>query len=168
MIQHVISQLKRNRKVFKELLSKVPEDLQAWKYQPEAWSLKEVICHLRDEENEDFRARVASILEDPTQPLKPIDPSTWVTERNYHETHYKKALKSFLRARKASIEWLEELDAPEWDNTYEHATLGPMSARLFMANWLAHDYLHIRQINRIKYEYLRQESGLDLSYAGNW
>jgi hypothetical protein len=29
-----------------------------------------------------------------------------------------------------------------------------MSAEMFLANWLAHDYLHIRQLIRLRYHYL--------------
>jgi hypothetical protein len=39
---------------------------------------------------------------------------------------------------------------------------------MIFANWLAHDYLHIRQILRLKYEYLKSISEEDLSYAGEW
>jgi hypothetical protein len=43
-----------------------------------------------------------------------------------------------------------------------------MSARLFLHNWLAHDYLHIRQINRLKFAYLKAHSDISLDYAGAW
>jgi hypothetical protein len=43
-----------------------------------------------------------------------------------------------------------------------------MTARSFLTNWLAHDYLHLRQILRIKHHYLKTESGESLSYAGAW
>jgi hypothetical protein len=36
------------------------------------------------------------------------------------------------------------------------------------ANWLAHDYHHIRQVNRRLYEYLQFKSKANLAYAGNW
>jgi hypothetical protein len=39
---------------------------------------------------------------------------------------------------------------------------------MFLHNWLAHDYLHIRQIIRIKYDYLKKTSGEILLYAGEW
>ena len=46
--------------------------------------------------------------------------------------------------------------------------MGPLSARFFLENWLAHDFLHMRQINRRKYEYLRAHVGNALDYAGDW
>ncbi len=43
-----------------------------------------------------------------------------------------------------------------------------MTAKMFLSNWLAHDYLHIRQITKLKYDYLKQLTNEDLNYAGNW
>jgi hypothetical protein len=37
-----------------------------------------------------------------------------------------------------------------------------------ISNWLAHDYLHIRQINRYCYEMLQQNTRQNLKYAGDW
>ena len=74
----------------------------------------------------------------------------------------------FLDERAKSVAWLESLVDPQWDNTYQHPRLGPLSAELFLANWLAHDYIHIRQLNRLAFEYLQHQTGIDLSYAGNF
>lgn len=43
-----------------------------------------------------------------------------------------------------------------------------MSAKLFLTNWLAHDYLHIRQVNRMRYLYLKTQTGIPLDYAGDY
>jgi hypothetical protein len=49
-----------------------------------------------------------------------------------------------------------------------HPELGMLRAKIFLANWLAHDYLHIRQIIRYQFEYLKVKTEVDLNYAGNW
>jgi hypothetical protein len=46
--------------------------------------------------------------------------------------------------------------------------LGRLSAGTFLSNWLAHDYLHIRQIIRLKYQYLQRQTRESLDYAGAW
>jgi hypothetical protein len=74
----------------------------------------------------------------------------------------------FLKQRKVSVEYLRSLKNAPWKNAYKHSSLGEMSAELFLANWLAHDHLHIRQIMKLKYDFLKEVSGQDLSYAGNW
>ena len=43
-----------------------------------------------------------------------------------------------------------------------------MSVKLFLSNWLAHDYLHIKQITRYRYNYLEEKTAINLQYAGNW
>lgn len=166
--KNIIIELKNNRKVFKDLLKGVPKDMITWKDDPKRWSLLEIVCHLHDEEKEDFRARVKSVLEDPKKELTPIDPQGWVSDRAYDTQNYKKMCKAFLKERKRSVKWLSSLKDPQWENTFKHAKLGDMSAELFLSNWLAHDHLHIRQIIKLKYDFLKATSEQDLSYAGNW
>ena len=163
-----ITELSRNLPVFQQLLQGLSEDLYLWKPQPGKWCLLEVVCHLYDEEREDFRARVRHTLETPDQPMPPIDPVGWVAARKYLEQDYPDMLARFLDERRQSVEWLQALADPQWDNTYQHPILGPLSARLFLTNWLAHDYLHFRQIARIKHQFLGVKSGIKLDYAGEW
>ena len=161
-------ELDRNKSIFKDLLENLNEEESLWKPNPNKWCLLEIICHLRDEEVEDFRTRVGSVLETPELTLPPIDPVNWVKERNYIEQNYKQTLNDFLQERERSVEWLQALTDPKWDNEYQHPKLGPMSAKLFLSNWLAHDYLHMRQILNLKFDYLKYTSGEDLNYAGEW
>lgn len=160
--------LLRNRDVFKALLSGLPYEEYSWKPGPDKWCLLEIVCHLYDEEREDFRARTAQVLETPAKPLPPIDPTGWVTERDYINQDYSDKLNLFLKEREKSVDWLQTLRSPEWDNAYEHPKFGPMTAKLFLSNWLAHDYLHIRQILKLKFEHLKQDSDETLTYAGLW
>lgn len=128
----------------------------------------EVLCHLVDEEKEDFRTRVEYVLRDPNEQLPMFDPAEWPASRNYMGQDYAAKLAEFLDERAKSIAWLESLSNPQWENAFQHPKFGPMSAEFFLANWLAHDYIHIRQLNRLAFEYLQYQSGKDLSYAGNF
>jgi hypothetical protein len=165
---HAIEELARNQLVFSQLLRGISEDEYLWKWENDKWCLLEIVCHLYDEEREDFRLRAKSILKDPTKPLPPIDPVAWVTERNYIHKEYHKMLNKFLMERNDSIDWLESLENPKWNNTYRHPKMGAVSAHFFLNNWLAHDYLHIRQIIKIRYLYTQEVSGESLDYAGTW
>jgi hypothetical protein len=167
-IIQIIHQLQKNRAVFRALLEHESEEVYVWKPGPDKWCLLEILCHLYDEEREDFRTRVLFTLEKPGRPLPPFNPLLWVTEREYMKQEYNEKLQAFLTERDESIQWLTSLKDPEWENTYEHPKLGPMSAALFLNCWLAHDYLHIRQINKNKYLYLRDHVHTKLDYAGTW
>jgi hypothetical protein len=166
--EKITEELEQNKKVFRELLSNIPKESILWSQNPEKWCLLEVVCHLYDEEREDFRTRVKCVLEDPALPPPPFDPLVWVEERKYKEQNYDRVLSGFLKERENSIEWLKSLEESEWSNAYLHPKLGPMSAYLYLTNWLAHDYLHMRQIIRLKFDYLKWKSGESLNYAGDW
>lgn len=164
----MISSLHRNREVFAQLLAQPHPDQISWSQAPNKWSLLQVTCHLRDEEKEDFRTRLRMVLESPGVPFPGINPTGWVVERNYGSQDYASVLSEFLQERDKSIVWLNGLRNPEWDNATVHPRLGPMSGHFVLANWLAHDNLHIRQIIRLQYDFLHHVSGQSLQYAGYW
>jgi hypothetical protein len=165
---YIIQELATNREVFRSLLIGLAEAVYFWKPSPDKWCMLEIICHLRDEECEDFRTRIKQVLENPSNTLPPIDPVGWVQERKYLQQDFEQVLNDFLQERDHSVEWLKSLVAPKWDNAYKHPKFGPMSAQLFLSNWLAHDYLHIRQILFLKRGYHEATANEPLDYAGNW
>ncbi len=165
---YITNDLERNRYVFDQLLSGIQRQQYLWKPLQEKWCLLEVLCHLYDEEREDFRARLQHVLEQPQHPLPSIDPQGWVTSRQYKEQDSDGMLKKFSAERMHSVEWLKSLTNPAWDDEHQHPKFGAMSGKLFLTNWLAHDYHHIRQITELKHDYLKAQSGESLSYAGDW
>ena len=111
--ENVVEELARNRDAFKHLLEGVPEPQRAWRPAPDKWNLHEVVCHLYDEEREDFRARVRSTLEDPEREWAGIDPEGWVKSRDYAAKDYATTLSGFLDERDASLVWLRSLENPQ-------------------------------------------------------
>ena len=146
----IIGKLEANSETFKTLFSFLGKEEYLWKPNPGKWCLLEVACHLYDEEREDFRARLNHTLESPNEKLPSIDPAGWVESRKYREQNFEIKVNNFLEERKNSVKWLNSLKKPKWENVYHHPKFGEFSAEMFLVNWLAHDYLHIRQINRDK------------------
>ncbi|MFT5765897.1 MAG: hypothetical protein ACI8VT_003142 [Saprospiraceae bacterium] len=166
--KHLFDTLDHNKAIFQNLLEDQDQVAYLWRPDPEHWCLLEIACHLYDEEREDFRLRLKTVLETPGQ-LPPLnDPVGWVKERKYIDRNYDIMVHKFLEERTQSVEWLRSFSNPQWDNYYEHPQWGKITAHHFIANWLAHDYLHIRQITRLKYNFLKEISGENLEYAGDW
>jgi len=163
----IIENIASNLDVFAKVLANKTEQEILWKPESSKWCLLEIVCHLYDEEREDFRTRVRYVLESPEKPLPMFDPLVWVVERKYMDRDYIEMVHEFLSERKSSIQWLKSLYNPSWKNAYNHPKLGPLTAVHFLTNWLAHDYLHIRQIQKVQFQHLASTSGNDLSYAGN-
>jgi hypothetical protein len=135
---------------------------------PDAWSLLEVVCHLHDEEREDFRPRLDIVLHRPHEAWARIDPADWVTARRYHEHDLQTALRGFLAERERSLAWLGGLVAPEWGREYE-APFGRITAGDLLASWAAHDLLHTRQLVELRRaRLLTQIEPYRTQYAGDW
>jgi hypothetical protein len=164
----ITQEFARNRDVFEGLLKGLSQTEYRWKPSAEKWCLLEIICHLYDEECEDFRPRLKHVLENSQTPLPPINPVGWVVERNYIEQNFSEKIADFLQEREKSIQWLATLENANWQNSYKHPLFGDMSAEMFLTNWLAHDYIHIRQIINTKYGHLEKRSVVSLEYAGDW
>ncbi|MBX7174569.1 MAG: DinB family protein [Pyrinomonadaceae bacterium] len=160
--------LRNNLKVFEGLLIDLSEDEAKWKPSVEKWSILENINHLADEEIYDFRVRLKSLLETPEKNWEPVDPSKWVNEREYNNRDLAESFERFRQERSASLNWLENVENPEWNNFYDHST-GKISAGDLLVSWVAHDFLHFRQIAFLRWELLKLVSNqFSSSYAGSW
>ena len=167
-INSLIHQLELNSKIFQNLLMNSSSEDQTWKPSPEKWCLLEIISHLYDEEMFDFKPRLAKILNE-NHNWEPIDPQGWVDSRNYMKNDFNETMEKFLAERKKSVEWLKNLNVKNWNIKAVHPKFGEFSAKQMLGNWLAHDYLHIRQILNLKNQVLRNEYNSDeLNYAGEW
>ena len=126
-----------------------------WKPSPDKWSLLEILCHVCDEERDDFRHRLALTLEDPDQDWPPIDPEGWVAQRNYNRAEPHVMLAMFKEERMASLNWLSGLTVDDWSLAHEHP-LGSLAAGDLLSAWVAHDLLHTRQAAWTRLQWLRE------------
>lgn len=134
----------------------------------ESWSILEVICHLYDEEREDFREHLDFILHRQHEEWHRIDPEGWVTERKYNEQSLVEITDHFFAEREKSLEWLMEISVADMETTYTSA-YGSMKAGDMFSSWVAHDSLHVRQLTELRRQYIeRITQPYDLQYAGDW
>lgn len=135
---------------------------------PESWSILEVVCHLGDEEREDFRQRVDFMLNRPGEPWPPIHPGAWVTERKYNARDLEQSLNDFLAERAKSLVFLKGLAAANW-NTSTVTPFGERKAGDLLCSWVAHDNLHMRQLVELRRVRLQKiTEPYDIRYAGEW
>jgi len=161
--------LEQNAAAIVALTQGVTTEQARWKPTPEEWSLLEVICHLHDEERQDFRQRLDLTLHHPETEWPPIHPSLWVTERIYNQRDLPEMVATFTHERDRSLAWLDTLSYPDWSAYHTHPVAGKMTAGDVLGAWVAHDHLHIRQLNQLHWQWLAtQVAPLSLEYAGGW
>ena len=111
----------------------------------EEWAPVEIICHLRDEETEDFRARLHVVIEG-RMAFPPIDPAGWVEQRRYREANLREQLASFRERRTASLAWLGEIVPADLGRSVTHPAVGELSGLDLLTAWVTHDRLHLAQL----------------------
>ncbi len=122
-------------------------DSASWRARPAAaeWAPVEIVCHLRDEETEDFGARLRVVLEGGAR-FTPIDPEGWARERRYLEDDGPRALAVFRARREASLDMLATVAPPRFTPVVAHARTGGLSGLDILAAWVEHDRLHLTQL----------------------
>jgi len=133
-----------------------------------SWSILEVVCHLYDEEREDFREHLDFILYRQQEEWHPISTVAWVKQRKYNEQDFKVMKAKFFRERKKSLTWLKTLEGADWKAKYK-TKWRLMTAGDMFASWVAHDNLHIRQLTELRRARIeRIAKPHRVEYAGDW
>lgn len=161
-------ELTNNTGMIRALLSGISQKEARIKSNADAWSILEVLCHLYDEEREDFREHLDFILHRQNEEYHVIDPQGWVKLRKYNEQNFKSMQRKFFNEREKSLIWLKNLKNTDWNISYK-SQWGTMRAGEMFASWVAHDNLHIRQLVELRRAYIERITlPYDIQYAGDW
>ena len=158
-------ELQNSTEMIRALLAGVAPEAAHLKPSAESWSILEVVCHLYDEEREDFREHLDFILHRQNEEWHEIDPER---ENEYNKQNFAEMQEHFFVEREKSFAWLNGLQNPDWEKTYT-TPYRTISAGEMFACWVAHDNLHVRQLvelRRVMLENITKPYNLD--YAGDW
>jgi len=161
-------ELRFSVEMIRALLAGINQEEAQIRPNPDSWSILEVVCHLYDEEREDFREHLDFILHRQNEEWHQIDPQGWITERKYNEQDLTEMQGKFFAERQKSLEWLQGLSKANWETTYT-SQFGSMKAGEMFACWVAHDNLHVRQLTELRRNWIeRMTQPYDIEYAGDW
>ncbi|MBL8097056.1 MAG: DinB family protein [Anaerolineales bacterium] len=162
-----IAQLQTQGNAIIQLVGGLTPAQARWRPKPSDWSVLEVLNHLIDEEREDFPARLRVVLSGTAARWSPIAPQAWVKQRRYNQRDLAESIAAFRAERAGSLKWLRALPArTPWRRPYAH---GDLTAGDLLTAWTAHDVLHLRQLNELRYALITR-TGRPFSpvYAGDW
>jgi hypothetical protein len=118
-----------------------------WREAPAAgeWSPVEIVCHLRDEEDEDFGARLRIVVAGGDR-FVPIDPERWAVDRRYRDVDPPATLAAFCARRAANLDFLATVAPERLRATVTQPGTGTLSGLDLLAAWVTHDRLHLTQL----------------------
>ncbi len=125
-----------------------------WRPADDAWSIKEVVGHLRDD-SEVWRRRLYMMITK-TEPVLPAyDQEALVREREYQDADLGAIIGDFQRFRLDVAENLKTLTGDGWERTGQHPDWGQMTVREGMERMVRHTEGHLDQIRQMKESIIR-------------
>jgi len=109
------------------------------------WAPVEILCHLRDEETEDFGARLRAVVGGGGE-LPPIDPERWAVERRYQDARLVEVREDLRARRQASLDLLATMTPAMLTTSRPLGTRWRLSGADVIAAWVTHDRLHLTQL----------------------
>ncbi len=145
---NLMDALRASPEVFSALLYGVTqEEARVARGGDEQWSIVQIICHLRD--NEQFRLERIRLMRAQDNPsIAAYDQEKLAKERNYAAENLGAAASAFLRNRYSVIDEFESLSQAEWERTGQHQEQGSITIADQLVRAVTHDTIHARQIAR--------------------
>jgi FMN phosphatase YigB (HAD superfamily) len=121
---------------------------EVWSKRPAsgAWSLTEIVCHLRDIDYEVHAPRLALILSVDSPFLPAVDTDPWAEERGYASQSGPDALATLTERRIQTLRLLASIPPEAWQRPARHALLGPTNLAEVAAIAADHELLHLADI----------------------
>lgn len=146
----LLSNLKSLPNELDDLLKDLDEDTVRWRPIPNKWSVKEIMCHLRDMERLAYLARYRRMLDEENPILPNVDQDRIAIESDYINQDASAALDEFKRLRQETIRTLESVAVEDWSRGGTHETDGPMTVeKLVVRQIKGNDLNHLVQMKDI-------------------
>jgi uncharacterized damage-inducible protein DinB len=119
--------------------------------EPDEWSARDVLAHLRACADM-WGKYIGEILSEDRPTFKAVNPTTWIKKTDYHEQEFKPSLQAFTTQRADLLAVLKPLEPNAWSRVATVTGAGKPRERTVYtyAQWLAnHEQSHLKQVERI-------------------
>ncbi|WP_075163558.1 DinB family protein [Chthonomonas calidirosea] len=149
---NLVSALQNTPTVLEALTASVPLGSPIWDIRPDPqrFTLREVLAHLADWE-EVFQNRIIRIRDEYLPKLPDLDPDEFAQQHHYAASDPHRQRDLFAKRRQATVEIVKGLPNRAWERKGRYMeesprVKGPMTIESWIAQMVAHDVYHIRQI----------------------
>ena len=148
--ERLLSNLKSLPNELDDLLKDLDEEMLRWRPIPNKWSVKEIMCHLRDMELLAYLARYRKMLSEENPQLPNVDQDKIAIESDYINQDAGTALEEFKRLRQETIRTLEAAPVDAWSRGGTHETDGPLTVENLVVRQIkGNDLNHLVQMKDI-------------------
>ena len=124
----------------------LPEEVRQWRPAPGEWCVNEVLGHLLEAERRGFAGRIRLLLEEDEPRLETWDQVAVAGDRGDCERPGLEPMAEFLAERVISVELVQGLSDESLERGGEHVTVGHVTVRELLQEWVHHDRNHLKQV----------------------
>ncbi|MBI1799049.1 MAG: DinB family protein [Candidatus Eisenbacteria bacterium] len=119
-----------------------------WRARPKPgrWSALEVMCHLRDADQDVYLPRLDAMLVSDPVAVNDVVMIEWDAQRHYLDQDPGQVLADWRAARARLVARLAPLGRRDWARVGIHSVRGPFPLSEMVRGWVDHDLSHRRQI----------------------
>jgi hypothetical protein len=117
---------------------------------PEFFSLRESVLHLRDIDVEGYEPRIRRILTEASPVLPDVNGAQLAIDRKYNEQPLEPALAELAIARAATMERLRACSEADLERTAEMQGTGTVTLRRLLEMWMQHDADHLKDMAELR------------------
>jgi hypothetical protein len=152
----LIGALRETRPTLARLTSAATDNALDFRVASEDWTIREILAHLVDDEMYVMRTRMERIIKEERPQLAPHDERKWYASRNTSRDALPELLADFATQRAASLGIVTMLRESDWAREGYQPEYGVFTAEKWLEHWVAHDTVHINQIERALSAYAAQ------------
>lgn len=131
------------------LIAPLSEAQLVWRPAEGEWSIKEVLCHLRDAA-EVYGLRLQRIATEDKPFLPGYDQKAYARDRKYQEEIVPSVVMAFAEHRLATHRLLRGLPPEAWARTGLHEEAGSMTLEQMVERVVNHELEHLEHLRRLK------------------
>ncbi len=113
------------------------------------FSIVEHVCHLRDIEQEGYKARINRLLSEDEPFLPDIDGDRLAQERDYNSQNPGSALDAFLSARENNVRTIRNLTADQFNRSGTLENVGRVTLEGLLVMIREHDQSHLKELKNL-------------------
>ena len=133
-----------------ELTQGLSEEQLSHRVNPEFFSLRESVLHLRDIDVEGYEPRIQRILSEASPVLADVNGAQLAVDRKYNEQPLDPALADLLLTRATSMERLRACTEADLERTAVMQGAGTVTLRRLLEMWMQHDADHLNDMVQLR------------------
>ncbi len=148
--ERLLNNLRSLPNELEDLLGDLDEEVLRWRPIPNKWSIKEIMCHLRDMELLAYLARYKKMLSEDSPLMEVVDQNRLADDNDYINQDTLAALHDFQILREETVKLLGGGSVADWSRLGIHQADGAMTVEQLVNRQInGNDINHLTQMKDI-------------------